>query len=75
LPETSLGRPVAWIDIRVKPPGEPPVRALDFRFAGTVLETREVSVEGVRVKGSKSFRVELTDKPGVAAFRYARFPS
>jgi len=51
---------------------------LKFEFidtAGTVLETREVSVEGVRGKGSKSFRVELTDKPGVAAFRYARFPS
>ena len=51
---------------------------LKFEFidtAGTVLETREVSVEGVRGKGSKSFRVELTDKPGVAAFRYAPFPS
>jgi len=51
---------------------------LKFEFidtAGTVLETREVSVEGVRGKGSKSFRVELTDKPGVAAFRYAPFGS
>ena len=51
---------------------------LKFEFidtAGTVLEAREVSVEGVRGKGSKSFRVELTDKPGVAAFRYAPFPS
>ena len=51
---------------------------LKFEFldvAGKVLETREVSVEGVRGKGSKSFRVELTDKPGVAAFRYAPFPS
>jgi tetratricopeptide (TPR) repeat protein len=42
--------------------------------AGTVLETRDVAVEGVRGKGSKPFRVELTDKPGVAAFRYAPFP-
>jgi tetratricopeptide (TPR) repeat protein len=51
---------------------------LKFEFldaSGKVLETREVSVEGVRGKGSKSFRVELTDKPGVAAFRYAPFPS
>ena len=51
---------------------------LKFEFldvAGKVLETREVSVEGVRGKGSKSFRVELTDKPGVAAFRYTPFPS
>jgi tetratricopeptide (TPR) repeat protein len=51
---------------------------LKFDFldvAGTVIESREVSVEGVRGKGSKSFRVELTDKPGVAAFRYAPFPS
>ena len=43
--------------------------------AGTVLETRDVAVEGVRGKGSKSFRVEITDKPAVAAFRYAPFPS
>jgi hypothetical protein len=51
---------------------------LKFEFmdaAGTVLDTRELSVEGVKGKGSKSFRVELTDKPGVAAFRYAPFPS
>lgn len=51
---------------------------LKFEFldvAGKVLDTRELSVEGVRGKGSKSFRVELTDKPGVAAFRYAPFPS
>lgn len=51
---------------------------LKFDFldaAGTVLESREVSVEGVRGKGAKSFRVELTDKPGVAAFRYSPFPS
>ena len=51
---------------------------LKFEFmdaTGKVLDTREVSVEGVRGKGSKPFRVELTDKPGVAAFRYAPFPS
>jgi hypothetical protein len=51
---------------------------LKFEFldvAGKVIETRDVSVEGVRGKGSKSFRVELTDKPGVAAFRYAPFSS
>jgi len=51
---------------------------LKFEFldiAGTVLESREVSVEGVRGKGSKSFRIELTDKPGVAGFRYSPFPS
>ena len=51
---------------------------LKFEFldvTGKVIETREVAVEGVRGKSSKSFRVELTDKPGVAAFRYAPFPS
>lgn len=51
---------------------------LKFEFldvAGQVLETREVTVDGVRGKSSKSFRVEVTDKPGVAAFRYAPFPS
>ena len=51
---------------------------LKFEFldvAGTVVETRDVAVEGVRGKGSKSFRVEITDKPGVAAFRYSPFPS
>jgi tetratricopeptide (TPR) repeat protein len=51
---------------------------LKFEFldtAGTVVETRDVAVEGVRGKGSKSFRVEIADKPGVAAFRYAPFPS
>lgn len=51
---------------------------LKFEFldvTGSVLDTREVTVEGVRGKGSKAFRVELTDKPGVAAFRYAPFPS
>ena len=51
---------------------------LKFEFldiTGKVLETREVAVEGVRGKSSKSFRIELTDKPGVAAFRYSPFPS
>jgi tetratricopeptide (TPR) repeat protein len=51
---------------------------LKFEFmdaAGTVLDSREITVEGVRGKGSKPFRIELTDKPGVAAFRYAPFPS
>jgi tetratricopeptide (TPR) repeat protein len=51
---------------------------LKFEFldaAGTVLETRDVAVEGVRGKGSKAFRVEIADKPGVTAFRYAPFPS
>jgi tetratricopeptide (TPR) repeat protein len=51
---------------------------LKFEFmdvTGKVLDTREVAVEGVKGKGSKSFRVELTDKPGVAAFRYTPFPS
>lgn len=51
---------------------------LQFEFmdaAGTVLERREVTVDGVRGKSSKPFRVELTDKPGVTAFRYAPFPS
>jgi predicted Zn-dependent protease len=51
---------------------------LKFEFldaAGTVLETRDVAVEGVRGKGSKSFRVEISDKPGIAAFRYSPFPS
>jgi tetratricopeptide (TPR) repeat protein len=50
---------------------------LKFEFldgAGTVLDTREVPVEGVGGKTSKSFRVELMDKPGVAAFRYAPLP-
>jgi predicted Zn-dependent protease len=51
---------------------------LKFEFldaAGTVLESREVPVESVAGKASKSFRVELTDKPGVVAFRYAPLPS
>lgn len=51
---------------------------LKFEFldvTGNVLDTREVSVEGVRGKASKAFRIEVTDKPGVAAFRYARLPS
>src|SRR5688572_2654946 len=49
---------------------------LEFMDAtGKVIDTREVAVEGVRGKSSKPFRVELTDKPGVAAFKYAPFPS
>jgi hypothetical protein len=51
---------------------------LKFEFmdaTGKVIDTREVAVEGVRGKSSKPFRVELTDKPGVAAFKYAPFPS
>jgi tetratricopeptide (TPR) repeat protein len=51
---------------------------LKFEFldvTGKVLESRDVAVEGVKGKGSKSFRIELTDKPGVVAFRYAPFPS
>jgi tetratricopeptide (TPR) repeat protein len=40
---------------------------------GSVLETRDVAVEGVRAGGSKTFRVEIEDKPGVTAFRYAPF--
>jgi hypothetical protein len=51
---------------------------LKFEFidvSGKVLDTRELSVEGVKGKGSKSFRVEVTDKPGVAGFRYSPFPS
>ena len=48
--------------------------SLKFEFldsAGTVLESREVPVEAVGGKSSKSFRVEITDKPGVVAYRYA----
>ncbi|HSA55990.1 MAG TPA: FxLYD domain-containing protein [Gemmatimonadaceae bacterium] len=48
--------------------------SLKFEFldsTGAVLESREVPVEAVGGKSSKSFRVELTDKPGVVAFRYA----
>lgn len=51
---------------------------LKFEFldiGGNVLEAREVTVEGVRGKSQKPFRIELQDKPGVAAFRYAPFPS
>jgi len=51
--------------------------ALKFEFldaAGTVLESKDVPVENVTAKGQKSFRVELTDKPGVLAFRYAPLP-
>lgn len=47
---------------------------LKFEFldgAGTVLDTKEVVVPGVAAKSTKSFRVEVTDKPGVVAFRYA----
>jgi tetratricopeptide (TPR) repeat protein len=40
---------------------------------GSVLETRDVAVEGVRAGGSKSFRVEIEEKPGIAGFRYAPF--
>ncbi len=43
--------------------------------AGAVLDSREVAVEAVRGKGSKPFRVEITDKPGIAGFRYTKFPS
>jgi tetratricopeptide (TPR) repeat protein len=49
---------------------------LKFEFLGvdgSVLESRELSVEGVRGGGSKTFRIEIADKPGVAAFRYAPF--
>ncbi|HEX9565908.1 MAG TPA: hypothetical protein VF981_18155 [Gemmatimonadaceae bacterium] len=49
---------------------------LKFEFldeSGTVLESRDVAVEGVRGGGNKAFRVEITDKPGVTAFRYAPF--
>lgn len=49
---------------------------LKFEFLdvnGAVLEAREVSVEGVRGGGNKPFRIEITDKPGVTAFRYAPF--
>ncbi len=49
---------------------------LKFDFldsTGNVLESREVAVEGVQGGGNKSFRVEITDKPGVTAFRYAPF--
>jgi tetratricopeptide (TPR) repeat protein len=50
---------------------------LKFQFldaTGAVLDSRDVPVEGVAGKGSKSFRVELTDKPGVVAFKYAPLP-
>lgn len=50
---------------------------LKFEFldgAGNVLDTQEVAVQGVAAKASKSFRVEVTDKPGVVAFRYAPLP-
>ncbi len=48
---------------------------IDFMDAsGTVLDSREVPVDSVEAKGSKSFRVEVTDKPGIVAFKYAPFP-
>lgn len=50
--------------------------SIKFEFldaTGSVLESREVPVEAVGGKSSKSFRVEITDKPGVVAFRYAPF--
>ena len=43
--------------------------------AGKVVDTREVAVEGVKGKSSKPIRIELSDKPGVAAFKYSPFPS
>ncbi len=46
---------------------------LKFEFldaSGTVLDTQEVSVQGVAAKGQKSFKVEVSGKPGVIAFRY-----
>jgi tetratricopeptide (TPR) repeat protein len=51
---------------------------LKFEFldsAGSVLDTRDVPVEAVAGKASKSFRVEITDKPGIVAFRYAPLPN
>jgi tetratricopeptide (TPR) repeat protein len=48
---------------------------IDFMDAsGTVLDSREVPVDSVDAKGSKSFKVEVTDKPGIVAFKYAPFP-
>ena len=48
---------------------------VDFMDAsGAVLTTKEVPVEGVAAKGSKSFRVQVDDKPGIVAFKYAPFP-
>jgi tetratricopeptide (TPR) repeat protein len=48
---------------------------VDFLDAsGTVLTSKEVPVEGVAAKGSKSFRVQVDDKPGIVAFKYAPFP-
>lgn len=47
---------------------------LKFEFldaTGAVLDTRDVPVEGVAGKGSKAFRVEIAEKPGIVAFRYA----
>jgi tetratricopeptide (TPR) repeat protein len=42
--------------------------------AGTVLEHKEVPVDGVAPKNAKSFRVEVAEKPGVVAFKYAPLP-
>lgn len=50
---------------------------LKFEFLdanGSVLESRDVPVADVAGKGSKSFRVEIADKPGIVAFRYAPLP-
>lgn len=47
---------------------------LRFEFVdvnGNVLDTKEVAIENVPGKSSKSFRVEVTDKPGVVGFKYA----
>ena len=41
LPETCFGRPVTRIDVRVEPPREAPVGALDFRLRRAVLETED----------------------------------
>lgn len=50
---------------------------LKFEFLdanGGVLDSRDVSVDSVAGKSSKSFRVEITEKPGIVAFRYAPLP-
>jgi tetratricopeptide (TPR) repeat protein len=39
--------------------------------SGTVLTSKEVPVEAVSAKGAKPFRVQVDDKPGIIAFRYA----
>lgn len=56
---------------------QPKSYTLKFEFldtGGSVLDTREVPVEAVAAKGSKGFRVELLEKVGVVAFRYAPLP-